>query len=201
MINRLTLILFTGALLSFQCTAQSKPNGSAIQIAYEQQNKAVTETIDECKRLLAKDKLTFSDSVKLESRISLFGLLRAEQATSLLVQNVTRRTVGLMLEARAFADFPSVDALIQIGNPSVHEILRRMKPQISTATEYPERDLHLFAYVIRQVDGDEVGLFRLELEAKRATGTHKLNLLNLIDIYKLNETEAQIRVALTAEEK
>ncbi len=71
-----------------------------------------------------------------------------------------------------------------------------MKPQLNTAPEYPERDLHLFAYVIRQVDGDEVGLFRLQLAAKNAQGTHKINLLNLIDIYKLNENELQIRQAI-----
>ena len=141
----------------------------------------------------------YEDEGRLNFAVELLGKYRSREAVKFLVDHVSLRTHGLSLSLMRFDGFPAVRALIQIGNPSVQEILRRMKPTYQDEAEYPERDLHLFAYIIREVDGHEVGLFRLQLAAKDATGTHKLNLLNLIDIYQKRESELQIRQIMEAE--
>lgn len=128
----------------------------------------------------------------LNQAIKSLGLHRSASSVGLLCQQISTPVYSLALESTELHQYPWVHALIKIGSPSVREILRRMKPNSSAAIEYPERDLHLFAYVIREVDGYETGLFRLELAAKDAEGTHKLNLLNLIEIYEKKESELEI---------
>lgn len=158
--------------------------------------KSLNLALEVAQAELKKTKRSMPDSMRLRFAISLLGKYHSEEAIEFLVDNVGMKVNGMSLALVAFGNYPFVTAAIETGNSSVQEILRRMKPLVSTSPEYPERDLHLFAYIIRQVDGDEVGLYRLRLAAKDAQGTHKINLINLIDIYKLNEDEFQIRRAI-----
>lgn len=128
--------------------------------------------------------------------INSLGEMRAQEAVVMLCDKVQLRASGRVSEDIPFGNYPSVGALVQIGNPSVQEILRRMRPLTSITPEYASRDLRLFAYIIREVDGHEVGLFRLQLAARDAQGTHKINLLNLIEIYQKRESELDIKKAI-----
>ena len=173
----------------------AKSTGSQTQALLIQHRQAIQLALREVEMSVTRPELSFTESVRLESYIALLGAYRAQEAAPLLVKNVARETVGLSYEVQPLRSLPSVGALVEIGGPSVQEILRRMKP-LGEDIEYPENDLHLFAYIIRKVDGQEIGLLRLQLAAKDATGTHKLNLLNLTEIYEKRESEMQIRQAI-----
>lgn len=165
----------------------------------DSREKAVRTVLDYLQVEIGKPNRGLVEDVRIQAAFDLLGNYRAEKAVEFLANNVTLAVNNVQFDYVPLGLYPSARALIQIGNPSVQEILRRMKP-LGEGAEYDQRDLHLFAYVIRQVDGDEVGLFRLQQAAKSAQGTHKLNLLNLIDIYKRNESEFDIRKLLAQDD-
>lgn len=201
--KRATLTLVAAAVVVAATAATSAPNRESklphlsadspltTRQAYEAENSRRREVVDSLLRT-AQATAESKVSSRANSRtfaVELLGEYRAEEARDYLISSVSLRSRSIHFSDIAFADFAAVRALVRIGNSSVKRIIERLQgvPGLTIA-EADEPNLHLFAYIIRQVDGDEVGLFRLQHAAKSATGTGKVNLLNLIDIYKLNES-------------
>lgn len=136
----------------------------------------------------------------LYQAIQMLGNYRAVEAVNFLIRNVSLRSGATQYDYTPLGDFSCVHALIKIGNPSIAGILRRLSPvgNVVDPNLLNEQDLHLFAYIIREIDGHEVGLFRLEEALKGASGANQQNLLKLIEIYKRKESGFDInRVLLT----
>ena len=212
--KKLPLLLVSGVLLSAtfgqsQEVSRSKKQSGAAQnrtaskpavldfnaVSIERK-RSVNELLQLVEVEAKKKERKFSETRKLEAGIRLLGEYRALQAVEFLVDHIDLKGTGATLELTPLVSYPVVGALVEIGNPARDRILEKLSPPMSDATEIPERKLHLYSYVIRRIDGDEVGLYRLQLAEKQATGTHKINLLNLIDIYKLNESAIQVGASL-----
>lgn len=141
-------------------------------------------------------------NVPQDMAIQLLGDYRAAEAANFLVRCISLEGEGSRFSDSVLGIYPSVRALVQIGQPSINAIFFRLSPIEHLVDTNPlnERDFHLFAYVIRQIDGDEVGLFRLQLALKNATPEkQKGNFNNLIEIYKRKEDEFAIRSAFLPE--
>ncbi len=123
----------------------------------------------------------------LTSSIRLLGEYKATEAIDFLLDNVSETFFDVSLSLNSLMGRPTVQALVNIGAPSVRRIIERLQNPLQKS-EVDERQLREFATIIRQVDGNEVGLFRLQQAAKNAEGTGKVNLLNLIEIYNRNES-------------
>ncbi len=149
---------------------------------------SVQQLIDTVEMEAKKPRRSLNDDMRLNAAISLLGDYRAVEAVSFLVKNVDLEANTINLSLVAFANLPSVNSLIKIGNPSVDAILNYARQD----SEISEHKLRLFAYVIRSIDGTDVGLYRLQLASKSATGTQKINLLNLIDVYNRNESGIEV---------
>ena len=78
-------------------------------------------------------------------------------------------------------DYPAAGALVEIGSPAMRAILTERM-----AEEIPDDQLRLFAWVIYKIDGRELGLTRLNLEAgqrgRTTSWTKEKNLARLIEI-------------------
>lgn len=137
-----------------------------------------------------------------ELAIELLGELRASESAQMLVDQIALKVPVIVTAVIPFQDFPALRALIKIGNPSIEAIFRRLSPleHLVELTPLGPHDLHLFALVIREVDGEEVGLFRLQLVLKNAkTEKQKKNFSDLIEIYKKKEDEFDIKDAILAD--
>jgi hypothetical protein len=146
---------------------------------------------------------TFQGSAQLNHTIRMLGVYRAGEAVNFLVNNVALQVPTVSTDIVPFIDYPCVQALIEIGSPSTAGIFHRLSPIARLVDPNPlkESDLHLFAYIIREIDGHEVGLFRLERELNGAKRTkQKENLPNLIEIYKRREGEFDIKKVLLVDE-
>jgi len=121
-----------------------------------------------------------------ELAIALLGEYRAVEAVDFLVENVSFRPAVALADAfkelSPFDGYPSAQALVKIGTPCMEGIFRRMsKPCDKT-------EIRLFAYLVRTLDGHELGLYRLDAAAKRAEAANdpvaRTNFRNLIERYK-----------------
>jgi len=133
---------------------------------------------------IAQKKISPEDRTPSSPQVLAIGLLgdyRAEEAVAFLIANIELFVAQTSDELVPGANYPCAAALVKIGLPSVKGILNRLD---SVATE---KELKLFATVIRLVDGDEVGLLRIEHATTKATEKSKDNLAALMKIYKNKE--------------
>jgi len=93
--------------------------------------------------------------------IRLLGEYRAAQAVDFLVENVSLNLPALASES-FLGGHECARALIQIGNPSIEGISRRLSKPCE------ELEIKLFAYVLGAIDGKEISKHRLELAEKEA---------------------------------
>ncbi len=135
--------------------------------------------IAQAKKMPEKRRLSPSSPQVLA--IELLGEYRAEEAVEFLVDNITMYAPGLSIDEDGPAiGYPCVHALVNIGLPSVKEILKRLNFSVT------EKELRLYNTVIWMVDGD-VGLLRLENALKHATEKNRANLKTLIRMHKAKE--------------
>jgi len=111
--------------------------------------------------------------------IELLGQMRAEEAVDFLLLNITYQAPYINWELQLAAGYPCVNALENIGLPSVKGVLARLEQPAT------EKELDLFAKVIKLVDGDDIAAMRVEMAAKTATGKKKENLRELLKILKM----------------
>ncbi len=117
------------------------------------------------------------DAAEVDSAIRLLGEFRATEATSVLLENVVRKSQGRSTVSR-LAKFPAAQSLVQIGSSIYPEIYARLGRDISLA------ELYLLAFVAHSIDGRDVAAFRIKqtLEDAALTHTQKSNLKILHDL-------------------
>jgi hypothetical protein len=142
--------------------------------------------------------LSFQESAKLDAACNLLGEYGAEEAVRMGFFTIDQRISTFRTAMIPFSDFPCVRMLIKIGNPSVSFLIRNMKVSWykGELRPYHKNKLRLEAYILREIDGHEVGLFRLQEALKAYKGKNKPLLHELIEIYKLRETEFDIKRAM-----
>lgn len=113
-----------------------------------------------------------------ELSIDLLGEYRATEAIELLIKNIEYHVSSITFERVPAANYPCVRALAKIGVPSLHAIIRHLDNPCS------EKELKLCANVFRLVDGDDVGVLRVEIALKKAEGQARKNLEQLIVLLK-----------------
>lgn len=97
-----------------------------------------------------------------ESALHLLGTLRASdhhEALELLAKNVSF-PAGVFF-GDPLSGFPAARAIVEIGSPALRELLHIVE------RERTNHELRLVAFIIKRVDGRELGLCRIELEIKR----------------------------------
>lgn len=124
-----------------------------------------------------------------EISIDLLGALRAHEAVPFLVKHVDYRVAYVSRADNPIQGYPCARALIAIGAASLPEISDRMGRPLQ------ELEIFLFAYIARCIDGEEIGLARLELWRRQAEGVptedgpiKRKNLDRLIEHYKTKKT-------------
>ena len=115
--------------------------------------------------------------------VELLGEYRATEAIDLLVKDVSYRVPAISPADDSLVGYTCAKALIEIGSPSVQAIVRCLQQPAK------EKELMLFAHVIRRIDGEDVGLFRLEAALKETPLGAKKNIESLIEIYKAKRTD------------
>lgn len=214
------LLYIIGCIVFVNTSAESQPTTStgsrlaseslSVEVskkARDERHRVITLARKTVEDILGKPKVdwTLKDSNQLGGAIDLLGDYRAKDAADLLVVNCTVHLLfGVMMDNNILAGYPSIQALVNIGNPSVEAILRRMMSVEHLVDPKPlePRDLHAFAYIVSQIDGEEVGLFRLELALKEAnTEKQKKSFTELVEIYKKKESVFDLKRALTETEK
>ena len=98
-----------------------------------------------------------------ELAINLLGEYRATEAVDFLAKHVSYEVPSILREYHPLDGYPSAKALVKIGNPSIEGIHRRL------ATPCNEKEVELFAYIIYLIDGDAVGMSRLQLGKEQAS--------------------------------
>lgn len=132
--------------------------------------------------------------------IELLGEYRAVAAVDLLIEEIEAPPGhGWVDGPEPSRKYPSVHALIKVGEPAITRILA-----VRTAKPMTERELKLFSYVIWiyyvPLEEQEVGLFRMErllaiekdsmkhaaeeTGMERPMGVREKNLTQLIEVYK-----------------
>lgn len=98
--------------------------------------------------------------------VQLLGHLRAARAVQVLADNITFTPLSVIDEASLTAIFPSVGALIEIGDPAVVEMLSRLRdPQLAD-----ERVITLYVSVVVMVEREEVAAMLLREVADNLPG-------------------------------
>jgi len=192
LLQNITLLAILGALQLTVQAAPAKQDRVDLRSIASARQASVKQLIDIVESASRKPKLLWDDSIHMNAAISLLGSYRATEAVPLLIRLIDVETASLNSSLTPLNNFPSCNALIQIGNPSVSAILDALKEE----QEVSERKLRLYAYIIRSIDGTDVGSYRLQLAKKGVTGTQKINTLNLIDVYNRNESGIQVWKAI-----
>ncbi len=120
--------------------------------------------------------------------IKLLGEYRAVQACEELVRQLHFTPPSVVYSMHPLHFFPAGAALAEIGGPAMRHIVVRLSHPVS------DHELKILAYVVYLIDGEEVGLARLEsvrakelqaeVKAKGLRGQREANLARLIEIYK-----------------
>ena len=113
--------------------------------------------------------------------IGLLGEYRAEEAVDLLVRNIELFVPRSSFELIPASSYPCVRSLARIGLPALAGILRQLEGDVTT------KQTRLFATVVMLIDGEKMGLVRLEDALKNATGKKLSNLQTLVKMYKAGE--------------
>lgn len=112
-----------------------------------------------------------------EIAIQLLGELRAVGAVDLLLDNIDLKLPGYILEANPLEIYPCTAALVQIGQPSVNALMRRLdRPQ-------SERRRRLYRVVVEGVAGAGGGRLQLEAELLRAQA-RQANLQAMLRVFE-----------------
>jgi len=132
--------------------------------------------------------------------VRLLGELRASEAAKDLVERISVPLPGLTASSVDLLEiYPSVGSLIRIGNPAIDAIFQRLRSfkAAEIGQKKAQVQLYLFAYVIRSIDGHEVGLYRIENQLKiaekeyGAKGEYYDNLVSFLEIYKKKTTDIE----------
>jgi len=113
--------------------------------------------------------------------IDCLGDYRTEKAVDFLVANISFEEVFPTkggISGPYVWGFPCVLSLIQIGRPAIDGILARVREPAK------RKELAIFDFVIHDIEGEEVGLYRLRLELKKADGVQQKQLQSMIDMYR-----------------
>ncbi len=110
--------------------------------------------------------------------IGLLGEFRSEEAVGILIERITFFVPCPSAETTPAACYPCARALVEIGLPSVKGILKRLDSPVT------EQEMKLFATVVWLVDGDEIGLLRLENALKYATTKSQKNLETFVEAFR-----------------
>ncbi|MCI0421584.1 MAG: hypothetical protein L0312_20555 [Acidobacteria bacterium] len=117
-----------------------------------------------------------------ELAIDLLGEFRAVEAVEFLIRDVEFSPPSLRGELSRLGAYPSARALVNIGNQSGEEILAFVHPQVS------DKAIKLYAQVIRQVDGAEVGRCRIQKALEgNITSDKRAALEKLLRVFEKNE--------------
>jgi len=114
--------------------------------------------------------------------IDCLGDYRAERAVDFLISEIEFNEA--IPRKRAVADpdpksgLPCLRSLIQIGRPAIDGIFKRLVRPSTT------RELALFGFIIHEIDGQEVGLYRLQVALGKADGIQKEQIQRTIEIYR-----------------
>lgn len=152
---------------------------------------------------LSRPKLSLSEMGKINTVCEMLGEFRAQEAVRIGFVGLTLQTISFRyeLDRAKLHEFPYVRMLIQIGRPSASSILSSMKVATydGNMSRAHKNVLRLQAYILRETIGHEAGLARLEEILQEFRGTDAPQVRELLAIYKLRESEADIRRAFRPE--
>jgi len=109
--------------------------------------------------------------------IELLGEYRADEqeVVQFLLDNITLRYNVVVSERSPLTGYACATALSKIGQLATYEISGRLEH------DRTDKELELYAHVIRQVDGEvTITRFRLETRLKEADGARKRNLEKML---------------------
>jgi hypothetical protein len=123
--------------------------------------------------------------------IRLLGEWRVEEASELLVQEIEfPELLGVKsTDLNPFSLYPAGRALLLIGGPAAEKIVERMANPVNDV------EFRLFALLIQEIDGKELGRARLELALANAEkkgakeNLRRENLTRLLQLYKKLDVE------------
>jgi len=107
-----------------------------------------------------------------ELSINLLGYYRIEEGINILLDNLHFQTTYSMKEKVTETMYPSVKALIKIGSPVPDAIISYL------TGEEDESTLRLLAVIIKNIDGVDLGIRRIELSEKKFKNSNKEASLN-----------------------
>jgi len=148
-------------------------------LAVDELSRNREELIHDLLDLARKQEVRWEYHSSKELAINLLGYMRADSAADFLIENVSYQAGPLSREL-VFGNHACAKALVEIGSLTVWDaVLRRLDAPL-TADEQ-----RLLAAVVWQIDGYDVGLFRVEkaIEGDGSTDTKSDNLAAIRQIF------------------
>lgn len=137
------------------------------------------KTVDSLLRVAQSPQDTPEADRRKLAAVRMLGRYRAYGACGFLVREIEYSSPWMDNRLHVLRDYPAARALVDIGSPSYHAILSRLSGAVS------DRELRLFAFVVKLIDGKEIGLARLELSLRTERLEQRArNLSRLIELYK-----------------
>jgi len=163
--------------------AVEQENSNATFLTKERADALLRERRQNIEQLLAiAQKQVSRDNVSPNSpqvlSVELLGEYRADEAAAFLVSQITLFAPATSDDMVLASGYPCVRALVKIGLPGIKAIFERLERPASN------EEMKLFVTVIRLVDGNEIGLMRLEQALKAAKGESRKNVETLTKMFK-----------------
>ncbi len=149
----------------------------------------------DCLLVLAQVKENKDQTIEMPYRgtkelaIELLGKIKAVEAIPFFVKNVSYPVLYDRYEYNPIQGYPCSRALIAIGSSCYPEIRNHLKRPLE------DIELKLFAYIIRSIDGHEIGQARLELFRREVENlatvdgeNQRKNIDRLLEWYKTRRT-------------
>jgi hypothetical protein len=105
--------------------------------------------------------------VERAEAMRLLGASRDPQAAEVLSRNTTFKAGSRRAVLSPVGSFPAALALVEIGSPAIPALYGRL------ARDVPDLEIKMIAFVINEIDGSELGAFRIRELIKRRGQTER----------------------------